>query len=111
MRVLPPRCISIWSTSVSMPELTWLPTSAFINGPPPLKGTWTRSIPAPREIITPKKCGRLPGAGLPKLACAALALNQATRSCTFFAGWPALTERPNWKLATCATGAKSASGS
>ena len=28
-----------------------------------------------------------------------------------FAGWLALTESANWKLATCATGAKSASGS
>ena len=62
-------------------------------------------------IITPKKCGRLPGAGLPKFAFAGLALYQATRSFIVFAGWFALTDRANWKLAICATGAKSAIGS
>ena len=62
-------------------------------------------------IITPKKCGRLPGAGLPKFAFVGLARYQATSSGIVFAGWVALTESANWKLATCATGAKSVAGS
>ena len=68
-------------------------------------------MPAPLPIITPKKCGRLPGAGLPKLALVGFALYQAISSFIVFAGWLALTESANWKLATCATGAKSTSGS
>jgi hypothetical protein len=42
--------------------------------------------------MTPKKCGKLPGAGLPKLALLGLALYQATSSWMLFAGWLALTE-------------------
>ena len=110
MRVLPPRCISTWSTSVSMPELTCPPTTAVISGAPPLKGTCTRSSAAPLAIITPKKCGRLPGAGLPKLASFGFAAHQVVNSLIDFAGWPATTDRPNWKFARCATGVKSAAG-
>jgi len=62
-------------------------------------------------IIRPKKCGRLPGAGLPKFAFAGLAWYQATSSFMFFAGCVPLTESANWKLATSATGVKSTAGS
>src|SRR5215207_8230790 len=94
-----------------MPLDTWLPITAFISGPPPLYGTWTRLTPALRSIITPKKCGRLPGAGLPKLAIGGFAFHQATSSCTVFAGCVAATDIANWKLATCAIGVKSTCGS
>ena len=68
-------------------------------------------MPAPLPIIRPKKCGRLPGAGLPKFAFAGLALYQATSSFIDFAGCVPLTPSANWKLATWATGAKSTAGS
>ena len=110
MRTLPDLCASSASSSTSMPADTWPPINAFISAAPPAKGTCTMSALASRESISPKKCGRLPGAGEPKLAFCGLALSQATNSATLFTGRLAGTDNAKLKLHTWPTGAKSVAG-
>ena len=110
MRTLPDLCASSASSSTSMPAETWPPISAFIRADPPAKGTCTMSALASRDSISPKKCGRLPGAGEPKFAFCGLAFNQVTNSATFFTGRLAGTDSAKLKLQTWPTGAKSVAG-
>ena len=56
---------------------------SVINGPPPLKGTWSISISAEPTNSTPKRWGGLPAPGLPKAALEGLALAHWTSSCKF----------------------------
>src|ERR1022692_4960284 len=67
-------------------------------------------MPVAWPTIKPKKCGRLPGAGEPKLACVGFALSHETNSGTVFAGLLGATANANWYVATCDTGAKSFAG-
>ena len=110
MRILPLRTISIWSTMVSMPALTWLPTRAFISGPPPLNGTCTRSMPASVASITPKKCGRLPGPGVPWLACAGLARYQNHEFLNVLRRVAGVDRQRELEVGHLPTGAKSVAG-
>ena len=99
-RTLPERCDSSVSSTTSMPALTWLPISAPSSAAPPANGTWTISALASRLSISPKKWGRLPGAGEPKLAFCGLAFSQVTSSGTVFTGSSAGTVTAKPKLQT-----------
>ena len=65
---------------------------------------------ASRASSKPKKCGKLPAAGEPKLAFCGLALSQATNSGTDLMGESPLTASPKLKLTTWPTGVKSVTG-
>src|SRR5258708_32129910 len=88
----------------------WPASAEPIAGPPPLKGTCTRSRPSDRRNNAPTRCGGVPVPGDAKLYLPGSALMSATNSPTGCTGSAGLTVSTAGALPAIVTGSKSPAG-
>src|SRR5882672_4151936 len=119
------RVFDVTASARSLPSLTsgtagvtapnetgvWPATVEPIAGPPPLKGTWTRSGASESRNSSPTSEGGVPTPGDAKLYLPGLPLTSATSSFTDCAGTDGCTVSTTGWLAPSVTASKSRIGS